>query len=372
MSLRSGLASLVSSASNVSRLIGRAAAEESSQKDDTDGNSQGGSSIDGEPSDGGDSPQDDGGSGGPPDGSSSADGSPKVGGPQDNDGVQEGDGLEGQEGLKKNKKNNLSLVCLVVCLLVVVPPLLVDGSYYVNANLCNLTEDVISSFSSQCQSLVKVLPAVCDSHHGNARINVDSLLVTTAVFSCNSTSKTLSNFCSCQSQVQLNSSVSLTVEAHCNGPGVELFLKVTSPKERTHAESSGALSVHVCTVNDSVANAPNPLLVLMCTLIGSAVVNPMLVLMCAVVGSAVFPNLLLLALLLMLPSARCYSCVLFRSADVANPMLVPVCTATVAACVANLKLVLLCTATATILMLVLLCTVAATKLVLLCTAILKL
>ena len=147
-------------------------------------------------------------------GSSSVDGSPK-------DGVQEGDGLEGQEQLrfKKNKKSNLgSLVWLVVFrLLVVVPSLLVDGSKcdHVNANLCNLTRDVISFFPFQCQRLVKVLPAVCDSDHGDARINVNFLLVTTAVFSCNSTSMTLNNFYLCQSQVQSNSSVSLTVEAHC-------------------------------------------------------------------------------------------------------------------------------------------------------------
>ena len=104
------------------------------------------------------------------------------------------------------------------------PSLLVDGSKcdHVNANLCNLTQDVISFFPFQCQRLVKVLPAVCDSDHGDARINVNFLLVTTAVFSCNSTSMTLNIFYLCQSQVQSNSSVSLTVEAHCNGPGVEL------------------------------------------------------------------------------------------------------------------------------------------------------
>ncbi len=43
MSLRSGLASLVSSASNVARFaFGRAADKESSVEDDTNGNSQGG------------------------------------------------------------------------------------------------------------------------------------------------------------------------------------------------------------------------------------------------------------------------------------------------------------------------------------------
>ena len=208
MSLRSGLAFFASSASSVARFVFRAADEESSVDDTNDaigsfdGCSLDGDSLGGGSSDGGDvddSPKDD----GSPDGSSSADGSPKASVPQVNDGVQEGDGSEEQEQLRlkeNKKKNNLaSLVWLVVFhLLVVAPLLLVDGSRcdHVNANVCNLTEDVISY-----------------SDDGNARINVDYLLVTAAV-SCNSTSKTLSNFCSCQSQVQSNSSVSLTVEAH--------------------------------------------------------------------------------------------------------------------------------------------------------------
>jgi len=116
---------------------------------------------------------------------------------------------------------------------------------------------------------------------------------------------------------------------------------VVSLHERTHAESSGIVSVRVCTI------------------IGSAVVNPMLVLMCNVgssVANAATPTLVLM-------------CTVVRSADVANPMLVPVCTVTVAARVADLKLVLLCTATVVNVKLVLLCTATTTDLVLvpLCT-----
>ena len=155
MSLRSGLAFFASSASSVARFVFRAADEESSVDDTNDaigsfdGCSLDGDSLGGGSSNGGDvddSPKDD----GSPDGSSSADGSPKAGVPQVNDGVQEGDGSEEQEQLRlkeNKKKNNLASFWLVMFhLLVVAPLLLVDGSRcdHVNANVCNLTDDVIS------------------------------------------------------------------------------------------------------------------------------------------------------------------------------------------------------------------------------------